>query len=55
MNMDTQKLELSDDELNFEELDAVSGGECSIWEYLGYPLETNPLTKMWIKQGCPVK
>ena len=46
---------LSSDELGCEELDAVSGGECDIYTTLSAFNSQNPLFKVWVKNGCPVK
>ena len=54
--MDTQKFELSDDELGCEKLDAVSGGQCTNadveWVVANWQ---NPLARAWLHLGCPVK
>jgi hypothetical protein len=51
-NTDTQKLELSDDELGCEQLDAVGGGACDLSDFVA--AGTNPLVRVWVQQGCPV-
>ena len=52
--MDTQEFELSDDELSFKELDAVSGGACDAQDLID-AMFGGRLIKAWVQQGCPVK
>ena len=52
--MVAQKFERSEDELNLEELDAVSGGTCTNEDILLSVLKPGPLVNEWVKMGCPV-
>lgn len=50
--MDTQNPEPSRYELSYQDLDAVIGGACDIFDLTA--AGGGPLEKLWVQQGCPV-
>jgi len=52
VNIKSEVSLLSDDELSYEELDAASGGDCTLVEIFQAYNGAGPLFKAWVQGGC---